>query len=155
MLNLNTKEIIFSIKMPIDPTYKVISFHTNLTSKEVFIITGIDDSDINKINHSCNLHLKRGNCTFNVTPDNIFCYGDIDFNEGSEDSATLDTFNWLDHLDAKGVPIPSNYNYDKHECTTNKKFILWTETFKNSVLCRYLHGCLGKPKFTLIFKETV
>ena len=144
-----------TISMPIDDTYKVISFHCNPTSKDVFIITGITESDINKIKHSCTLSLERGNCKFVINPDDIFCYGDIDFNEGSDDCKELDTFNWLEHLGVKGVTIPSRYNYNKHECTTDRNVILHTETFKNSVLCRYLHGCLGKPKLTLIFKETI
>ena len=139
--------------MPIDPTYKVISTHVNPTSKELFIITGIDENEYKKLKASNDLHLIRGNCEFDVTPDDVLCYGEIDFNEGSDDCKELDTFNWLEHLDAKGVSIPSRYNYSKHECSTDRKYILWTETWKNSTLCRYLHGCLGKPQFTLIFRE--
>ena len=139
--------------MPVDPTYKVISVHENHNVKELFIITGITELEHKKLKNLNDLHIIRGDCKFHITPDDVLCYGDIDFHEGSDDSKELDTFNWLEHLGAKGIGIPSRYNYDKHECTSPINKCLTTETFRNSVLCRYLHGCLGKPKFTLIFRE--
>lgn len=142
-----------TIQMPIDHTYKVISYHKNPVIKELFIITGITETELNKLRHNQDLKIKRGKFEFNVSPDDVLCYGDIDFHEGSDDCKQLDTFNWLEHLGVKGVSIPSKYNYDKHECTTDRKSFLYTETFRNSTLCRYFHGCLGKPQFTLIFRE--
>ena len=139
--------------MPVDPTYKVISVHSNPDAKEIFIITGISELEYKKLKNLNDLRIVRGNCNFYITPDDVLCYGDIDFHEGSEDCRELDTFNWLEHLVAKGVCIPSKYNYDKHECTSRIKCVTYTETFRNSVLCRYLHGCLGKPQYTLIFRE--
>lgn len=139
--------------MPVDPTYKVISVHNNYNVKELFIMTGINELEYKKLNNLNDLHIVRGNFKFNITPDNVLCFGDIDFHEGSEDCKKLDMFNWLEHLGVKGVSIPSGYNYDKHECTSPINKYLTTETFRNSTLCRYLHGCLGKPKFTLIFRE--
>ena len=139
--------------MPVDPTYKIISVKKNPASKELFIITGITSEEHNRLKNSKDLRIERGNAKFYIDPDDVLCYGEIDFNEGSDDCKELDTFNWLEHLDAKGVSIPSRYNYSNHECSTDRKYILWTETWKNSTLCRYLHGCLGKPQFTLIFRE--
>ena len=152
-MNLNTKETAHIISMPIDPTYKVISVRKSGLAKELFIMTGISELECKKLKGLNDLDIVRGDLKFHITPDNIVCYGDIDFHEGSEDCAQLDTFNWLDNLKAKGVSIPSRYNYDKHECTSPNKFYLYTETFRISTLCRYLHGCLGKPEFTLIFRE--
>jgi len=143
----------YTIPMPVDPTYKVISAHTNLGVREIFIITGISELEHKKLKNLNDLRIVRGNCEFYIAPDNVFCYGDIDFHEGSDDCKELDTFNWLEHLGAKGVGIPSRYNYNKHECISPINKYLITETFRNSTLCRYLHGCLGKPKFTLIFRE--
>ena len=139
--------------MPIDPTYKVISVHSNSYSKELFIITGITELEHKKLKNLNDLHIIRGNCEFNITPDDVLCFGDIDFHEGSDDCKELDTFNWLEHLVAKGIGIPSRYNYDRHECKSPINKYLITETFRNSTLCRYLHGCLGKPQYTLIFRE--
>ena len=142
-----------TIPMPTDNTYKVISCHKNPVINELFIMTGISEAEVNKLRHNQDIKFKRGEIEFNVSPDDVLCYGDIDFHEGSDDCKELDTFNWLEHLGAKGVGVPSRYNYDKHECTTDRKSVLCTETFRNSTLCRYLHGCLGKPQFTLIFRE--
>lgn len=142
-----------TIPMPTDNTYRVISSHKSPVLNELFIMTGISEAEVNKLRHNHDLKFKRGEFEFNVTPDDVLCYGDIDFHEGSDDCKELDTFNWLEHLGTKGVGIPSRYNYDKHECTTDRRSVLWTETFRNSTLCRYLHGCLGKPQFTLIFRE--
>lgn len=153
-MNLNTKETAHIISMPIDPTYKVISGHKTGNIKELFIMTGISELECKKLKDSNDLNIVRGDSKFYITPDDVICYGNIDFHEGSEDCEQLDTFDWLDNIGVKGVSIPSRYNYDKHECSSPNKHYLWFETFRNSTLCRYLHGCLGKPEFTLIFRET-
>lgn len=155
MLKSSTEGIVHTIQMPVDPTYKVISVHQNPVNKELFIITGISELEHKKLKSLNDLHIIRGNCTFHITPDDVLCFGDIDFHEGSNDCKELDTFNWLEHLFAKGIGIPSRYNYDKHECTSPINKYLITETFRNSTLCRYLHGCLGKPQYTLIFRELI
>lgn len=141
------------IPMPIDPTYKVITGHKTGSTKELFIMTGINELEYKKIKALNDLNIVRGKFEFNITPDDIICYGDIDFHKSSDDCEQLDTFKWLDNLGIRGICIPSRYNYDKHECTSPNKSYLYTETFKLSTLCRYLHGCLGKPKFTLIFRQ--
>lgn len=139
--------------MPVDPTYKLINVKKSPLQKEHFIITGISEDEYKMVKHSETLSITRGNCNFTINPDDIFCFGPIDFHEGSEDCKELDTFNWLDDLIGKGIGIPSRYNYDKHECSSPINKYLFTETFRNSTLCRYLHGCLGKPQYTLIFRE--
>ena len=153
MSKLSTEGIVYTIPMSIDPTYKVISVHKTSITKEIFIITGISENEYHKLKKAENLNIVRGNAKFNITPDDILCFGDIDFHEGSDDCKELDTFNWLEHLGAKGVGIPSRYNYNMHECISPVNKCLITETFRNSSLCRYLHGCLGKPQYTLIFRE--
>lgn len=145
--------MVYTIPMPVDPTYKVIGVHQNPNANELFIMTGISELEYKKLKKLNELHIVRGNCKFRITPDDVFCYGDIDFHEGSDDCKELDTFNWLDNLDSRGIRIPSRYNYDKHECISPINKYLITETFRNSTLCRYLHGCLGKPQYTLIFRE--
>ena len=155
MSKSSTEGMVYTIPMTVDPTYKVISVHHNPNANELFIITGISELEHKKLKSLNELHIIRGNCEFHITPDDVLCFGDIDFHEGSDDCKELDTFNWLEHLVAKGVGIPSRYNYDKHECTSPINKYLITETFRNSTLCRYLHGCLGKPQYTLIFRELI
>ena len=139
--------------MPIDPTYKIINTRYGPGIKEVIIMTGITKNEYEKIKRSEDLYITRGNNKFRIMCDDIFCYGDIDFHDGSEDSEQLDTFNWLDDLGSKGINIPSKYDYETHTCIPFGKFITYTETFRPSTLCRYFHGCLGKPQYTLIFRE--
>lgn len=146
-------ETIHVIHLPVDATYKVINVKKNDIHKELIIITWVSEKEYQKLKHGEELWIRRGNQDFYINPDDIFCFGDINFNEGSKDCDELDTFNWLDNLVAKGIGIPSNYNYDKHECKSKFRFYQITETFKNSVLCRYFHACLGKPQYTLIFRE--
>lgn len=141
------------IQLPIDKTYKVINWRNNPTSKELYIITGISISEYNRLKNDDEIYITRGNAEFNITPDDIYCFGEIDFNESSEDSAELDTFNWLDNLFLRGICIPARYNYKEHNCLSPNKSYQYTETFRNSTLCRYIHGWLGKPQFTLIFRE--
>lgn len=155
MSKLNLKTNLWTINMPVDHSYKVIIANDNRSYKELYIMTGINELEYKKLANLNDLIINRGNCRFHIAPDDVLCYGDIDFHNGSEDCETLDTFNILNNLTFKGIPIPSRYNYDKHECTSDKKFYKVTETFKVSVLCRYLHGCLGKPKYTLIFREII
>lgn len=143
----------YVIPMPVCPTYRVLNVHDDKIHKEFFIMTGINEKEYNKLKHGDDISIKRGNQNFVILSDNILCFGEIDFHEGSDDSKELDTFNWLDNLGAKGIGIPSRYNYDRHECTSPINKYLWTETFRNSTLCRYVHGWLGKPQYTLIFRE--
>lgn len=139
--------------MPVDDTYRIISVHPRGNIKEMFIITGINEKEFHKIKHGEDLHIKRGNTEFDVLNDNVLCFGEIDYNEGSEDCIELNSFTFLDHLWVKGVCIPSRYDYKTHTCKSPLRQYLYTETFKNATLCRYLHGCLGKPQFSLIFRE--
>lgn len=139
--------------MPVNPTYYVINAYKDRTVKELFVMVGITEIEYSRLKHGDNLFLKKGGQEFDITSDDILCFGEIDFHEGSDDCKELDTFNWLDHLGDKRVGIPSRYNYDKHECSSPINKYLITETFRNSTLCRYIHGCLGKPHYTLIFRE--
>ena len=154
-MKLSTETTAYTIQMPVDPTYKVINVRQNPTNKEIFIIMGITELECKKLKNLNDLHITKCNCKFNITPDDVLCYGEIDFHEGSDDCKELDTFNWLDNLGIRGIGIPSRYNYDRHECNSPINKYLITETFRNSTLCRYLHGCLGKPQYTLIFRELV
>lgn len=154
MLNTDLNEKIYTIPMPIDKTYKVVISKVDKLTKERIIIMGISENEYMAIKHDNDICVKKDNILFHISPVDVLCFGDIDFHEGSEDCKILDTFNILDHIGIKGVCIPSKYNYDKHECYCPIHSYLYTETFKLSKLCRYLHGCLGKPKYTIIFRET-
>lgn len=155
MLNKSIDEVVNVIPLPDDFEYQIINTTDGILKKYVYHITGITEKEYNMIKKGETLNITRDKVDFRIIPDNILCFGKIDFNKGSEDCATLDTFKWLSNLILTGKHIPSNYNYETHSCTSPNSKMLWTETFKVSVLCRYLHGCIGKPELTLIFKEII
>lgn len=154
MLKSNSKEKIYTIPMPIDKTYKlIVSRKINTRNIESIIITGINEKEYKLIKEGKDINIVRGDFGFNISSNNVICFGIIDFNNNSEDCEILDGFDWFNKLIAKGIDIPSKYNYEKHECSSPIKHCLWTETFKISTYCKYLHGCLGKPALSLIFRQ--
>lgn len=155
MSNLNINEMI-TIPMPILGKSIVINSKKNSAlTKEVIIMTNITEDEYNTIKKGQKLIIARDFKEYTIEPDDIYCFGVIDFTEGSADCVELDSFKWLDNLDFQGKCIPSRYNYKTHECVSPIKKYLYTETFRNSTLCRYLHGCISKPNLTLIFRQIV
>jgi UDP-glucose 6-dehydrogenase len=116
-------------------------------------MTYITEDEEKQIDDKCSyLLLHRGDSTFKIFDHNIFCYGEIDFNNDSDDMRLLDSMPILEHLKLQGAIIPADYDYDNHTGVAINKAIRYTETFHPDVLCKYVHGCLGKPKRVLIFK---
>ena len=71
------------------------------------------------------LTFHRGNRSFSVKMKDIYCYGEVDF----EDEDTLNQikeFKFLDYLGEVGVHIYSRYNYKTHSCSSPKRHYLWT-----------------------------
>lgn len=124
--------------------------------KEVISIAEITENQKNQLKHNLHVGLEdnKGNKFF-VEPENVYCFGDIDFKDGSDDLKTLDTFNWLDDYTLRGVIIPADYDYETHTCYSPIKYYRNTETTKPSKLCQYFHGLLKKPKYVIIFKQEV
>lgn len=98
------------------------------------------------------INLKRGNRTWTITTRNIYCYGEVDFNTGSEDMKQIDTFDFLNYLGGVGLHIYSDYHYDTHECHSPIKNCRWTETWHPAKIAQYAHGCLKKPQRIVLFK---
>ena len=99
------------------------------------------------------LHFHRGDRTFSVQMKDVYCYGEVDFT----DKDTLDKINdfkFLDHLEAVGAHVYSNYDYETHSCSSPKEYCLWTETWHPAVLAKMAHGYLGKPQRILLFNQT-
>lgn len=100
------------------------------------------------------LTFHRGNRSFSVTMRDIYCYGEVNF----EDEDTLNQikeFKFLDYLGAVGVHIYSRYDYKTHSCSSPKRYCLWTETWNPAELAKMAHGYLGKPKRILLFNQTL
>lgn len=100
------------------------------------------------------LPFHRGNRSFSISMKDIYCYGEVDF----EDENTLNQikdFKFLNHLDEVGVHIYSRYDYKTHSCYSPKRYCLWTETWNPAELAKMAHGYLGKPQRILLFNQTV
>lgn len=100
------------------------------------------------------LKFQRGDMSFSVKMRDIYCYGEVDFTD-KEDLNQIDSFDFLDHLGARGIYIWSQYDYKTHSCRTPNKRILWTETWSPSVVAQIAHGCLGKPQRILLFNDYI
>ena len=150
--DLNTKQHI--IKLPVrEDYYSLVSKKTVSKQNESVVMTYITEAEEKAIDKGKTITLKRGNLKFTIQPSNIYCYGEIDFNNDSEDMDVISTFNWLDHLITRGVCVPSNYDYNKHECISINKRPMWYDTTKCELYAKYVHACLGKPKRCLIFRD--
>lgn len=112
-----------------------------------------EEKIIDNINNKT-LHFTRGDKTFNVTINDIYCYGEVDF-DNEEDLDQIDDFNFLNYLGSVGIKIVSNYDYDTHSCKSTSKNVMWTETWDTVKLTIMAHGYLGKPKRILLFNKTV
>lgn len=83
----------------------------------------------------------------------VIVYGVIDFSEGSLDMDFIYSLNWCADDYFKGMCIPSRYNYNKHTALGNDKGLLYYDTIRCDTILKYKHGCLGKPKRVVIWKE--
>lgn len=154
MLNYDLKEKKFVIKLPTRDDYYCMVSKKRLDKRtESVVMTYITEQEENLIDEGNNIIIHRGNQNFKVKASDIYCYGIIDFNNNSEDMDIISTFSWLDHFTIKGVCLPANYNYNKHQCVSINKKPMWYDTTKCEELARYAHGYLGKPERTLIFRQ--
>lgn len=115
-------------------------------------MTWISKSEESKIDHLRNniLTLVRGDKTFEITSNKIYCYGQVDFNN-DDDLDIIDNFKFLNHLTDRGVAIYSRYDYNTHTCKSTSKRLMWKECFSPAELATYAHGMLGKPERIVLF----
>ena len=154
MSKYDLKEKRFVISLPTRTDYYSMISRKRLDKRiESVVMSYITEEEENLIDKGKTIKITRGDKKFIIKPENIYCYGIIDFHNGSEDIDIISTFTWLDHLIIRGVCIPSNYNYDKHQCVSINKKPMWYDTTKCEELARYVHGFLSKPERTIIFRQ--
>lgn len=142
--------------MPIRKDYAVIISHTNPSNKRdrsSVIISHITLDEEKKLDSGDHIIIKRGDLSFVISPDDLYCYGEIDFTDESEDLDTIDGFDWFNHLTFSGYHTPNDYDYESHTCISPLPFYRTRETFHPADAVQYLHGFLGKPKRTIIFRS--
>ena len=144
----------YQIPLSIFPHYRILNSKKSSTGTKNTIMIPIDEDEellIDNIDKQT-LHFHRGDRTFSVQMKDVYCYGEVDFT----DKDTLDKINdfkFLDHLEAVGAHVYSNYDYETHSCSSPKEYCLWTETWHPAVLAKMAHGYLGKPKRILLFNQ--
>ena len=116
-------------------------------------MTYLADAEEQQLDKGKHGTLNRAIASFQVHGNNIYCYGEVDFHEGSDDCKQIATFTFLDYLGWKGIVLPSDYHYDTHECHSTLKTYRWYETWRPDVLAKYAHGCLNKPKRIVLFRR--
>lgn len=146
----------FMIPVPISRNFHILNNNrSNRTNKQTIMIAISEDEEttIDNIGDS-NINFTRGNRIFSVTMKDIYCYGEVDFND--EDILNkINSFKFLNHLDAKGVNIPAGYNYNTNTCDSTSRRLKWSETWSPAELAKFAHGCLNKPKRILLFNQIV
>ena len=139
--------------MPIFKEFYILTSRINSKRKEQVIITYLNEDEEKKLDDNNQITLKRGKTTFHIHMNNIYCYGEVDLRKGSNDCAQIADFDFLDYLGMKGIVIPSDYDYEHHECHSPLKSYRWTETWRPDVLVRFAHGSINKPKRIILFKR--
>lgn len=86
--------------------------------------------------------------------DNIYFYGKIDI----ENETDIYYINQLDlQLQAKGLIIPTNYNFDTHSCESidNLFTIGQTETFNILKIFKYNYALINKPERLIVYRDYI
>lgn len=153
MSNLDSE--VYQIPLPIYPDFHILSKNISSFGTKFTVMIPINEEEEKLIDNidTSTLSFHRGNRSFSVSMKDIYCYGEIDF----EDEDTLNQiseFKFLDYLGEVGIHIYSRYNYKTHSCSSPKCYCLWTETWNPAELAKMAHGYLGKPKRILLFNET-
>ena len=141
--------------MPISKDYQTVIYHTNMTNKEGrpteqvrILMAPITEKEEALLDDGKAFIIHRGDLSFNLSPDNVFAYGEVDFHKGSEDYENMDAL--IPYRDM--VHLPLNYDYDTHTCKTPTKMYQTRETNDIGAMAQYAHGRLGKPNKVVIFR---
>ena len=141
--------------MPISKDYQTVICHTNTTNKEGrpteqvrILMAAITEKEEALLDKGRVFTIHRGDLSFNLNPDNVFAYGEVDFRNDSEDYKNIDDL--IPYRDI--VHLPLHYDYDTHTCKTKTKGYQTYETDNIGAMAQYAHGRLGKPKRVVIFK---
>lgn len=146
--------------MPVtDLGYQVIcSRSITKLERELIVMIPITEKEELALDNGC-LITDKGDQSFcinnNKEQRDVIAYGEIDFNEDSDDYDVLQTMKFLDHLGALGISVPADYSYKEHCCYSPLKRYRTYDTTNPAIVLQYKHALLGKPQRCCIFKEKV
>ena len=138
------------------PDYRILSKNVTKQYIRLTVMIPISEKEEEQIDNieKRTIVFTRGNKEFSVTIRDIYCYGEVDFNDKNIFNQ-IENFSFLDFLEGSGVHIFSNYDYNTHSCMSDKKYLLHTETWSPAMLAKMAHGYLGKPARILLFNQTI
>lgn len=116
-------------------------------------MTSITEKEEKLLDANKTIQITRGNREFIIEPTNIICYGEIDYSNSSEDLDFIAQLDWYKTNSFCGFIMPSEYNYEDHTVTADIKGGRRFDTTQCDLVAQYAHGCIGKPKRTVIFKN--
>lgn len=117
------------------------------------IMTYITEEEEKQLDNKKIIEIERGSRLFQIAPRDVYCYGEIDYHNGTEDYNELAKLKFLNHLSLCGIWIKADYDYEHHVCYSSIKKPTWYDTTRPEVLSQYTHGILGKPKRSIIFSH--
>lgn len=115
-------------------------------------MTYLTPEEEKQLDNNMIITVERGDHTFRISPMDIIAYGAIDFNDGSQDMERIEYFRLLDSLAGLGKCIPARYNYKNHTCLSPNRTAQYYDTCRPEKYLQYVHGFLGHPEITVIFK---
>lgn len=152
MSRLDTNRV-FEIPIITREDYYAIKVPSDKGRDKVIIITSLTEEEDKALDKGETIIIERGKHKFLVEHKNIYCYGEIDFTNGSEDMEIISDFNWYGNSGADyGFHIPANYDYEAHRCYSPSRKPMFYDTFSVDRITQYCHAFIGKPKMTIIFK---
>lgn len=140
--------------MPLSTNYQVITSPIKNVNRNYVIMTYLTKDEENLLDTGNQIQLVRDDHSVVLSIKDVYIYGEIDFTHGSDDMQGL---NKLDPAGAMSndIIIPSKYNYEKHSCSSPINKYLFTLANSSEDVFRYRHGCLNKPKLSIIFRTKV
>lgn len=134
--------------MPTIKGYQSLTCHIDGRKQTSIIMTYISEKEERQLDKGNTIQIHRDNLTFILGNSNVFYYGNIDFNTGSDDYEKLyDAFYDYDYY-----TIPLDYDYIEHVCRSPTKMYRTIESNDFAKLAQYRHGVLGKPEKVVIFR---
>ena len=138
--------------MPIILTPQLLVCHTKGNCYERIYIAPLTEEKEKILDDKGTICIETRNNKYTITPKDVFYYGEIDFNEDSEDYEELEYVPWFDNLQY-GIKIPARYDFKTHTCKSDTNHIKYYETIKAIDIIKFKYGTLGKPDRCIFFKQ--
>ena len=137
--------------MPTISTFQLLVSRTDKSKTKRIYIAPITDVEEEKIENAKNVVLTYPNVKFVIKPKDVIFYGNISFDDKSEDYAILKDLTWFNHLKF-GVKLPSNYDFKNHTCRVTD-IIKYYDSYTPIDIIKFKYATLGKPKKCIIFEQ--